>query len=78
MAAATCLSLLAQCVRNAIIAPIVPFVDSNIRNSDWRCREAAVMAFGSILDGPDETVLIPLVDQVSLRRKTSFEVDSMR
>ncbi|KAI9314920.1 armadillo-type protein [Dichotomocladium elegans] len=63
MAAATCLSLFAQCVRNAVIAPTVPFVETNIQNSDWRYREAAVMAFGSILDGPDESVLMPLVDQ---------------
>ncbi|KAF7725991.1 karyopherin beta [Apophysomyces ossiformis] len=63
MAAATCLALLAQCVRNMIIAPIVPFVEQNIQNADWRYREAAVMAFGSILDGPDENLLTPLVDQ---------------
>ncbi|KAI8092520.1 armadillo-type protein [Halteromyces radiatus] len=63
MASATCLALLAQCVHNAVITPIVPFVDSNIRNNDWRYREAAVMAFGSILDGPDVDVLKPLVDQ---------------
>lgn len=63
MAAATCLSLFAQCVRNAIISPIVPFVEGNIQNTDWRYREAAVMAFGSIMDGPDDSVLRPLVDQ---------------
>ncbi|KAJ8657351.1 hypothetical protein O0I10_006904 [Lichtheimia ornata] len=63
MAAATCLSLFAQCVRNAIISPTVPFVESNIQNTDWRYREAAVMAFGSIMDGPDDSVLRPLVDQ---------------
>ncbi|KAG2226727.1 hypothetical protein INT45_001074, partial [Circinella minor] len=63
MAAATCLSLFAQCVRNNVIGPVVPFVESNIQNTDWRYREAAVMAFGSILDGPDDTVLMPLVDQ---------------
>ncbi|CAO3614146.1 unnamed protein product [Cunninghamella blakesleeana] len=63
MAAATCISLLAQCVQNDIIPPIVPFVDTNIQNADWRYREAAVMAFGSILDGPSTEVLRPLVDQ---------------
>lgn len=62
MAAATCLTLYAQCVRNAIIGPIVPFVESNIQNTDWHYREAAVMAFGSILDGPDVAVIMPLVD----------------
>ncbi|KAI7907779.1 armadillo-type protein [Cokeromyces recurvatus] len=63
MAAATCLSLLAQCVGNPVIQPIVPFIESNIQSENWRNREAAVMAFGSILDGPDEAVLTPLVEQ---------------
>lgn len=66
MAAATCLSLLAQCVGNAVIPIVVPFIESNIQNENWRNREAAVMAFGSILDGPDPIVLTPLVDQVKL------------
>lgn len=66
MAAATCLSLLAQCVGNMVITPVVPFIETNIQNENWRNREAAVMAFGSIMDGPDPTVLTPLVDQVSI------------
>lgn len=64
MASATCLSLLSQCVGNMVIAPVVPFIETNIQNEDWRNREAAVMAFGSILDGPAPQVLTPLVDQV--------------
>ncbi|KAI8976845.1 armadillo-type protein [Pilobolus umbonatus] len=63
MAAATCLSLLAQCVGNLVLPPLVPFIEGNIQNENWRHREAAVMAFGSILDGPDSTVLTPLVEQ---------------
>jgi importin subunit beta-1 len=63
MAAATCLSLFAQTVRDEIVPPVVPFVESNIRNQDWHNREAAVMAFGSILDGPSSEVLQPLVSQ---------------
>ncbi|KAJ1834510.1 karyopherin Kap95 [Coemansia sp. RSA 2711] len=63
MAAATCLSLLAQTIGNDIVAPVIPFVEQHIRNPDWHYREAAVMAFGSILDGPDPNVLTPLVSQ---------------
>lgn len=63
MAAGTCLSLLAQCVGDAIVTPIIPFVESNIKSPEWRCREAAVMSFGSILDGPEEKILEPLVAQ---------------
>lgn len=71
MAAATCLSLFAQCVRDAIVPHIVPFVETNIQNNDWRYREAAVMSFGCIMDGPDEKVLTSLVDQVSSSNKWS-------
>lgn len=63
MAAGTCLALLAQCVGDGIVAPIIPFVEGHIKSSDWRHREAAVMAFGSILDGPEEKILAPLVTQ---------------
>lgn len=63
MAAGTCLSLLAQTVADAIVPAVIPFIEANIKSSDWHQREAAIMTFGSILDGPDPTVLSPLVDQ---------------
>ncbi|WVR04463.1 hypothetical protein IAU60_001466 [Kwoniella sp. DSM 27419] len=63
MAAACCLELLAQNVTDDIVQPVVPFVEAGITQADWHRREAAVMAFGSILDGPDPTVLAPLVTQ---------------
>ncbi|KAJ2583143.1 karyopherin Kap95, partial [Coemansia sp. RSA 1836] len=63
MAAATCLSLLAQTVGNDIVNFVIPFVEQNIAHRDWHYREAAVMAFGSILDGPEPSVLNPLVAQ---------------
>ena len=63
MAAATCLSLLAQTVADAIVPAVIPFIESNIKSADWHQREAAVMTFGSILDGPDPDVLTPLVTQ---------------
>jgi importin subunit beta-1 len=63
MAAGTCLALLASAVQDAIVPSVIPFIEANIRNDDWHNREAAVMTFGSILDGPDPTVLAPLVNQ---------------
>jgi importin subunit beta-1 len=63
MAAGTCLSLLAQAVGDGIVTPIIPFVEAHIRSSDWRHREAAVMAFGSIISGPEPSLLQPLVTQ---------------
>lgn len=66
MAASTCLSLLAQAVGDDIVAAVIPFVEANIKDqgeNGWHKREAAVMAFGSILDGPDPKVLTGLVAQ---------------
>ncbi|KAL7418539.1 karyopherin Kap95 [Cryptotrichosporon argae] len=63
MAAASCLELLARNVGDDIVQPVVPFVEAGIRRPEWQHREAAVMAFGCILDGPDATTLTPLVTQ---------------
>ena len=63
MAAGACLELMARNVGDAIVQPVVPFVEAGITQPEWQRREAAVMAFGSILDGPDPTTLAPLVSQ---------------
>jgi len=63
MAAGTCLSLLAQAVQDNIISHVIPFIEAHIKAQDWHFREAAVMSFGSILDGPDPNGLTPLVNQ---------------
>jgi importin subunit beta-1 len=63
MAAGTCLSFLAQAVHDPIVPAVIPFIEANIKQENWHEREAAVMTFGSILVGPDPTVLTPLVNQ---------------
>lgn len=63
MAAGTCLGLLAQAVSDLIVAAVIPFIEGNIRAQDWHHREAAVMTFGAIMEGPDPGLLTPLVDQ---------------
>ena len=62
-AAGVCLMLMATCCEDSIVPHVLPFVNENIRHNDWRYREAAVMAFGSILEGPDPTNLQPIVEQ---------------
>ncbi len=64
MAASTCLGLFAQAVQDGVVAQVLSFVEQHIKSSDWRCREASVMAFGSIMEGPSTDVLVPLVEQV--------------
>ncbi|MFH4979402.1 hypothetical protein AB6A40_006111 [Gnathostoma spinigerum] len=61
-AAGVCIMLLAQCTGDSIIAAILPFIHQHIKNQNWRYREAAIMAFGSILDGPDQKMLSQLVE----------------
>ena len=63
MAAGACLELMARDIGDPIIQPVANFVESRIRDPQWQNREAAVMAFGSILDGPETTKLASLVTQ---------------
>lgn len=61
MAGGTCLGLVARTVGDGIVPLVMPFVEANISKPDWRCREAATYAFGSILEGPTTEKLSPLV-----------------
>ncbi|KAG5183553.1 armadillo-type protein [Tribonema minus] len=60
-AGGTCLQLAATVVGDEVVDQIVPFVTANIQNENWRQREAAVMAFGAVLEGPSPDKLSPLV-----------------
>jgi importin subunit beta-1 len=62
-AAGVCIMLLAQCTADDIVPVTLPFITTHIKDSNWRYRDAAIMAFGSILDGPDRTKLKTLVQQ---------------
>uniref|UniRef100_T1J2G6 Importin N-terminal domain-containing protein n=1 Tax=Strigamia maritima TaxID=126957 RepID=T1J2G6_STRMM len=62
-AAGVCLMLMATCCEDAIVQFVLDFVKENIKSPNWRYRDAAVMAFGSIMEGPDPSNLKPLVEQ---------------
>lgn len=62
-AAYQCLTLYAQCVANIIVTPVLRFVEENLRHEDWRKRDAAVSAFGAIMEGPEFKMLDPLIKQ---------------
>lgn len=61
MAAGTALGLAAGVVGGAIVPLVLPFVQANFQKTgtaeDWRAREAATFAFGSILEGPSPAQL---------------------
>lgn len=64
-AAGVCLMLLATCCEDDVVPHVLPFIKEHIQSPDWRYRDASLMAFGSILEGPELNQLKPLVSQVS-------------
>ena len=62
-AAYQCLQLYSQTIAGDIVQTVLGFVEMNLRHADWHFRDAAVSAFGAIMEGPDEKMLFPLVKQ---------------
>uniref|UniRef100_A0A3B3Z9D2 Importin N-terminal domain-containing protein n=2 Tax=Periophthalmus magnuspinnatus TaxID=409849 RepID=A0A3B3Z9D2_9GOBI len=62
-AAGVCLMLLATCCEDDVVPHVLPFIKENIKHLDWRYRDASVMAFGSILEGPELNHLKPIIIQ---------------
>ncbi len=62
-AAGVCLMLLATCCEDDIVPHVLPFIKEHIKTQTGRYRDAAVMAFGCILEGPEPNQLKPLVIQ---------------
>jgi importin subunit beta-1 len=62
-AAYQCLSLYAQTVGGVVVSPVLQFVEKHLRSEDWHYRDAAVSAFGAIVEGPEEKMLDPIVKQ---------------
>lgn len=62
MAGGTCLGLVAKVAGDLVVPLVMPFVEANISKTEWRSREAATFAFGSILDGPSIEKLSPMVN----------------
>eukprot|EP00804_Cyclotella_cryptica_P027312 CCRYP_019635-RA/>CCRYP_019635-RA protein AED:0.18 eAED:0.18 QI:0/-1/0/1/-1/0/1/0/692 len=63
MSGASCLTLVAATVLDDVVPVIMPFVQQNIQSENWRNREAATMAFSSILDGPSDESIGTYVNQ---------------
>ncbi len=62
-AAACCLRVIASLVRDDMVQWVMPFVMANISHQNWRPREAAVLAFGCVLDGPSTACLTGIINQ---------------
>ena len=62
-AAYQCLQLYAQTIGAEVVQITLNFVEQYIRSQNWQERDAAVSAFGAIMDGPDIQVLGPIIKQ---------------
>lgn len=62
--------LLATCCEDDVVPHVLPFIKEHIKHPDWRYRDASIMAFGSILEGPELNLLKPLVVQVRVPTRT--------
>lgn len=56
VAAATCLAMVAVCVGDEVVRPLHPYANAHLQSADPRLRKAATMAFGSILEGPQDAL----------------------
>lgn len=63
MAGSVSLGLFSQTVEDRIVGFVMPFVTQYIQSDNWRFRDAAIMAFQCILDGPSTATIGPAVSQ---------------
>lgn len=61
--AATCLELISLTVKGIIVPIVIPYVQQHIQSQEWRYRDAAIVAFMTILDGPSTESIGVFVDQ---------------
>ena len=61
VSAACCLSQIAEIIRDPITNLVLEYVGKHIGSTDWKARNAAVLAFASVLKGPAKTLMNNLV-----------------
>lgn len=59
-ASGMCLQALARAVGDRVLDAVMPFVQAHVGSADWRAREAAVTAFGTLVEGPGKGKLVPV------------------
>jgi len=82
-AAATCISYIAECVRDKILPVVLPLMNNlnlfmltqNADSDKWRELDAALILFGSILEGPSTDALRPYLSDDRLLK---LFIDNMK
>ena len=62
LASGCCLVKVSLLLGNAVLAPIVAFVQANIQNESWKARYSALMALGAVSDGPDKQEFAKIIN----------------
>jgi len=62
-AAATCISLMANTLGDEVVQHFVGMVSNSVNSTDELMRDAAMLCFGSILDGPRSEVFTDIVNE---------------
>ena len=62
-AAQSFLGNLSECVQDDVVGHVLPYVQQHITSTKWNFRDAAVTAFGFIMEGPSDKVLHPIIGQ---------------
>jgi importin subunit beta-1 len=67
MAATVCLMNIAKTVKDQIFDTVKLYIQTNVSKrstrEDWRAREAALTAFGCIVEGPNRSNLLPFANE---------------
>lgn len=56
-----CIAILKQVVKDAILPPVLEFVQLNFSSTEWRRREASLLALGCVMEGPSAEAMAPYV-----------------
>lgn len=59
--ASVLLVYMSEVLGDNVLDHVIPFISSNIVSTEWRNKEAALTAFGSILEGPSSEKCTPII-----------------
>ena len=61
LSAACCLQKMSQMLKNDVLTPVINFISSHITQESWKDKYSALIALGSITEGPDKLEFAKLI-----------------